>query len=296
VTAPAARQARRRFIVSGDDFGLASEVNHAVLRAHAEGILTSTSLMVTGASAREAVELAQRAPRLAVGLHLVLVQGRPAAPLGEIAGLARPDGRFRESAIPAGLAYYFSPRLRRVVRREVGAQLEMFRATGLPLSHVDGHLNIHLHPFVQLVLADMVPRFGIRAIRLTREPILRNLRWDLRHPLRKTFEGLAFQALSALAARRFARLGVVSTDHLFGLHQTGAFDERYLRHLIATLPPGDSELYCHPAIEQNAEMRRVMPGYRQDAELAALVSPGLRDLAEQHGVELATYADLAQGA
>lgn len=282
----------RRLIVSGDDFGLAPEVNRGVLRAHREGILTSTSLMVAAPAASQAVSLARETPSLAVGLHLVLVQGRSAAEPEALAGLVRSNGEFRDNAVLAGLAYYFRPALRRALESEIRAQLEAFRDTGLPLSHVDGHLNIHLHPYVQLVLARLAPEFGIRAIRLTCEPILRNLRYASRHAARKIFEGLVFRALSRLARGRFRRLGIVSTDYLFGLHQTGACDQAYLRHLITTLPGGDSELYCHPAEGQTREMRRAMPNYAHQRELAALTSPAVRALIEETGITLSRYADL----
>ena len=51
---------------------MAVEVNEAVERAYREGILTSTSLMVGGAAAADAVERARRLPGLKVGLHVVL--------------------------------------------------------------------------------------------------------------------------------------------------------------------------------------------------------------------------------
>lgn len=279
-------------MVTGDDFGLAPEVNRAVVRAHREGILTATSLMVTAPAADEAVALARETPTLDVGLHLVLVQGRPASRDAHLTGLARPGGGFRESAIPAALAYFFTPRLRRAVRREVRAQLELFRATRLPLAHLDGHLNVHLHPMLQDILAPLVPEFGIPAMRLTREAVRPNLRWDRRHAFRKTFEGLTLRLLSAMAERRFRAYGVAFAERSFGLHQTGGCDEPYVAHLLETLPPGTSELYCHPAEAQTAEMRRLMPGYRPADELAALTSPRIRELVERRGIRLVRWSDL----
>ena len=68
----------RNLILTADDFGAAPEVNAAVEMAHRQGVLTAASLMVTGAAAEGAVACARRNPSLAVGLHLVLVEGRPA--------------------------------------------------------------------------------------------------------------------------------------------------------------------------------------------------------------------------
>ena len=76
--ARAARDGALKYlIVTADDFGLADEVNQAVERAHVEGVLTAASLMVGGPAAARAVELARRLPRLAVGLHLALVDAEP---------------------------------------------------------------------------------------------------------------------------------------------------------------------------------------------------------------------------
>src|SRR5207245_6749454 len=86
--------ARRRLVVSGDDFGAAPEVNAAIVRAHRDGILTSASLMVTGDAVDDAVARAHTHPRLAVGLHLVLVQGRPASAPGQLPRLLTASGPF----------------------------------------------------------------------------------------------------------------------------------------------------------------------------------------------------------
>lgn len=283
---------RRRLIVNGDDFGLAREVNRAIVRAHQDGILTTTSLMVTSPFAAEAIELARDNPRLGVGLHLVLVQGTPASPDARATGLATASGRFRESAIPSAIRYFFDPKLRRAVLREVRAQLEAFRATGLLLDHFDGHVNVHLHPMLQATIAELAPEFGIRAVRLTREPIAPNLRYDPRHRLRKTFEGVVLRFLSGITERRLAPLGVVFAQRTLGLHQSGGCDERYLAHALAELPEGVSELYCHPAEAQTPEMARLMPGYRPADELAALTSPRIRALVDERAIELIRWSDL----
>src|SRR5713101_3047096 len=93
---------QRRLIVSADDFGMSPGVNAGVLRAHGEGILTETSLMVNGNAAIEAVALALRTPTLGVGLHLVLVQGRPTLPPERIPGLVDEAGMLPMNPIVAG--------------------------------------------------------------------------------------------------------------------------------------------------------------------------------------------------
>jgi hopanoid biosynthesis associated protein HpnK len=288
----------RRLVVSGDDFGAAPEVNAGVMRAHRDGILTGTSLMVTGDAAAEAVRLARESPRLAVGLHLVLAQGRPAAPAAAIPHLVARDGAFRRAPVTTGLRYAWSYLFRAgrlELRREVEAQLAAFAATGLRLSHVDGHLNMHLHPMVLPILLELAPRHGIRAVRLSREDLGPALRFDRRHLARKVGEGLVFRTLAAWAAPRLRAAGIVTADRVFGMHQTGHVGERYLLSLARTLPPGLSEVYCHPSEGVSPALAPYQAGYDHAGELAALVSGRVREALRGAGVQLTSYAELAAG-
>ena len=44
-----------------------------------------------------------------------------------------------------------------------------------------------------------------------------------------------------------------------------------MRGLLAELPDGDSEVYFHPAVARDDTLRRLMPDYEHEAELAALL-------------------------
>jgi len=287
---------RRRLVVSGDDFGAAPEVNAAIVRAHRDGILTSASLMVTGDAVEEAVALARAHPRLAVGLHLVLVQGRPASAPGEIPRLLTAPGAFPDQPVLAGLRYAWLAVAQRggraELRHEIEAQLRAFEATGLRLAHVDGHVNIHLHPMILPLLLELAPRYDIRALRLSRESLGSALRYDRTSLPRKVGEGLVFRALAAWSASRLRRAGIVTADRVYGMHQTGHVDERYLLSVIAALPPGVHEIYCHPAEAQPAALAPHQRGYDHAREVAALVSPRVREALRATGVELVTYPDL----
>jgi hopanoid biosynthesis associated protein HpnK len=283
----------RRLIVSGDDFGAAAEVNAAVIRAHREGVLTSTSLMVRGDAAAEAVALARATPTLAVGLHLVLVQGRPAAPPAEIPALVARDGAFRDAPVASGLRFAWTAIARAgraQLRREITAQLDAFAATRIPLAHVDGHLNMHLHPMVLPVLLDLAPRYGIRAVRLLREDVRAALAHDHRHAARKIAEGVAFNALAAWSAPRLRAAGIRVADRVYGMHQTGHIDETYILSVITRLPPGLTELYCHPSLGVSRALAPYQRSYDHAGELAALTSARVRAALRAADIELVSYA------
>src|ERR1043166_8184955 len=90
-------------LVTADDFGRSPEINRAVIRAHREGILTTASLMVAGPAADEAVALARQNPTLAVGLHLVVVDGPAVLPHEQIPHLTDLSDCFPDNPVRLGL-------------------------------------------------------------------------------------------------------------------------------------------------------------------------------------------------
>jgi predicted glycoside hydrolase/deacetylase ChbG (UPF0249 family) len=101
-------------IVTGDDFGMSGGINRGIVKAHRDGILTSTSLLVNGPASEEAAAFGRECPTLSLGLHLELDAGDAAR-------------------IPA----------------EVQCQVARFRKlVGAEPTHVDSHHNVHQDPRV----------------------------------------------------------------------------------------------------------------------------------------------------
>src|SRR3989442_12181882 len=84
----------KRLIVNADDFGRSAGVDRGILRAHREGIVTSTTFMANAPRADEAAALARATPTLDVGVHLVLTHDRPLTDPVRIPSLVRADGSF----------------------------------------------------------------------------------------------------------------------------------------------------------------------------------------------------------
>jgi len=270
----------RRLIVNADDFGRSSSINEAVLRAHRDGILTSASLMVNEPAFAEAVALAKENPRLGVGLHLTLLCGHSALSAEKIPGLVNAQNQFSANPVAVGLRYFTRKSLREQLRREIHAQFEKFRATGLPLDHVNGHLHFHLHPTIFRILMEDADRLGVRHLRLTRDPFWLNAclvsgRW-----LYRASHALIYCWLASRAHSVLQRKNIRHTRTVFGLLQNARVDEAYLVNLLPHLPEGDSELYSHPSL---GEFKH---------EFDVLISPRVQALVEELGIELIRYRDL----
>ena len=274
----------RRVIVTADDFGLSEAVNDAVEQAHRDGILTAASLMVAGPAAADAVRRARALPGLAVGLHLVVIEGPAVLGPRDIPDLVGPDGRFPSDQLRLGLRYAFHPRVRRQLAAEIAAQFAAFAATGLTLDHADAHKHMHLHPVVGRMMIAAGRRHGLRALRVPAEPPALLAQAGGR-------PGIGDRALflwSRLLRAQARRAGLVVPDAVFGLHWTGHMTAARLAALWPVLPAGLCELYSHPAAARDAALAALMPGYDPLGEFAALRAPA------PPGVRLTRYCPDAQ--
>jgi hopanoid biosynthesis associated protein HpnK len=269
-----------RLIVNADDFGRSHSINQAVIRAQREGILTSASLMVNEPGFDEAVKLAKENPGLGVGLHLSLLCAHSALSPEKIPGLVNDRGEFSNNPVSVGLSYFFKRSLHGQLRAEVHSQFEKFRAAGLPLDHVNGHLHLHLHPVIFRILMEDAEKLGIRHLRFTRDCFARSRRMTHGRWFYRVAHALIHDRLSKRAREPLRQRGIKHVQITFGLLQDSHVDEEYVLKLLPELPPGDSELYSHPSLDEFKH------------EFDALVSPRVKGQIKKLGIELIRYQDL----
>lgn len=282
----------KQLILTADDFGMAKCVNDGVIEAHSRGVLTSASLMVNGTAFDDAERRARMTPSLAVGLHLTLVQGKPTLPREKIPDLVGADGHFATNPVGTGVRYFFQRALLPQIEAEVRAQIEKFLATGLRMDHLDGHLNLHMHPTVLMLILKLADEYKIRALRVPDEPWLPSLMWNGRGLATKTFHAMVFLPLRARTKPRLREADIRCANRVYGLLESGDVNEEYVLNILRVLPEGITEIYFHAARTPCAEFHRWNPTYQAEAELAALTSARVRDFIRQTGIELVTYGKL----
>ncbi|SAK68533.1 YdjC-like family protein [Caballeronia fortuita] len=265
----------RAIIVTADDFGLHERVNEAVARAHCDGALTCASLMVGAHAAHDAVRIARELPALRVGLHLVLNDGAATLPRWSIPDLVDARGCFEGSMFENGVRFFFRRDVRRQLGIEIHAQFKAFAATGLALDHVNVHKHFQLHPTVLGLILEIGPRYGMRAMRLPREPN----------------GSLLLAPWIALVKKRLDDAGIAHNDWVAGIAATGRMDEAAWLAWLANAPEGVLEIYSHPAME-GTPLTPSMRDYRHADEFAALCSPRVRRAIEATGAMRGGFADV----
>jgi predicted glycoside hydrolase/deacetylase ChbG (UPF0249 family) len=273
----------RYLIVNADDFGHTPGVSQGILRAHREGIVTSTSVMINKPAAAEAIRLAQHdAPRLGLGLHLNLTSGKPVLPADDIPDLVQADGTFHR---PPELM----PRLATIdmlqVEQELRAQVARFiEQAGRSPDHLDSHHNsTYMSPSIASLMLQLATELSV--------PV-RNSFPTLEYIQEDPSAGLTPHAVGEIAAR-VAASGVLMPDH-FVYH---FYDERAtlgdLLNVLVDVPEGVTELMCHPAVVDEAIRAASVYAERRSDELAALTHPSVHELIAAQGLQLISFGGLS---
>jgi chitin disaccharide deacetylase len=236
--------------------------------------------MVGAPAFEDAVGRARRLPTLAIGLHVVLVNGRAVLAPERVPALVDATGEFPKDLLRAGVRYFFRPGIRFQLEAEIRAQFERFAATGLRLDHVDAQSHMHVHPTIFRLILKVGRSFGMRAVRIPREP----------------FGGTrTIEPWIAMMRARAGRSEVVSNDYVYGVNDAGGMTEARLLELLDRLPDGVTELFFHPATAAFAGGDTGTERFQWQEELAALTSQRVRNALVTNNIASITYGELTSG-
>jgi predicted glycoside hydrolase/deacetylase ChbG (UPF0249 family) len=268
-----------RLVVNADDFGMSPGISRGIVRAHRDGIVTSTSLLGNCPDLDQARALLAEVPNLGVGVHLALVEGRPVADAARVPTLLAADGRFRSR----GAEFIGAWTRRHIdaadVEREFDAQVARVRDAGIKIDHLDTHHHLGFLPVVGRTVEAVARKHGIAAIRSAIETPTLSWATDPRRGLKAgVLAGLGWLTRRVLGARRH-------TAQSWGYVESGRLDEVRVLEIIGRLAPGPHEIICHPGEESTAF-------YDHAGELRALTSPKVRRAIGQRGVTLCRWGDL----
>ncbi|XP_032731867.1 carbohydrate deacetylase [Lontra canadensis] len=295
---------RVRLVVTADDFGYCPRRDEGIVEAFLAGAVTSVSLLVNGAAAESAAELAGR-HQIPTGLHANLSEGRPVGPARHGASsLLSPEGfflgkmGFREAVAAGDIAL---PQ----VREELEAQLIRFRELlGGEPTHVDGHQHVHVLPGVCQVFAETLQANGVRFTRLPVERGVGGCAW-LEAPAHAFACAVERDARAAVGP--FSRYGLRWTDAFVGLSTCGRHMSAHrvsgaLARALEGIPTGHAltaELMAHPGYPSVPPAGGCGEGpdafscsWERLHELRVLTAPTLRARLAQDGVQLCTLHDL----
>lgn len=241
-----------KVIFNADDFGLTQGVNNGIIKAHQQGVVLSTTMMMGMDAERHAVELANQNPNLKIGVHLRFTAGVPLTGHPNLTSGGEQFVRFNELWKKRDFQ-------EEAVYQEAVAQVEHFLSLGLPLSHIDSHHHAHTHP--QLL------------------PVIRRVAEQYRVPLR----GSGLCHIDCDTTYHF-------TDEFYdqGVSLDGVM--AHLKSLKSQYDV--VEVMCHPADVDQHLLSISGYALQRELELQVLTSPILKQELAEHGMSITDYSTL----
>jgi hopanoid biosynthesis associated protein HpnK len=280
----------KRVIINADDFGFSEGVNKAIARAHTDGVVTSTTIMANMPAADQAVKIARKLPKLGVGVHLNLTEGRPLSNQADLRPLLDSSGNFSGSIVRLALFALAGPNGRRAIAAELSAQIQWLIDKGITPTHLDSHKHIHTLPHIFSMVCELARRFKIPAIRFAFEPKkVSAMPW----PLPGTGGRTRAKRVSAAARiNRFQNREFFATDALLGLAHMGRIDVTFFKAVALYSPGPTAEVMTHPAIVHEAESQDADRLAWRKVELDALCSEKTKQFFKDSPAQLVHYGQL----
>ncbi|ENK2110323.1 MULTISPECIES: chitin disaccharide deacetylase [Vibrio] len=241
-----------KVIFNADDFGLTRGVNNGIVKAHRQGVVHSTTMMVGMDAEQHALELARHNPDLKVGVHLRFTAG---VPITKHRNLTNGRAHF----INYDELWSKQDFETQVVYDEAKAQVEHFLSLGLELSHLDSHHHAHTHPQIL--------------------PVIKEVANEYRVPLRGT--GLCQESMT---------IRYIFTDEFYD--QKVSLDGLMAHLLSLKADYDLVEVMCHPAEADQALILKSGYVLQRELELQVLTSPILKEQLAHHGITVTDYSEL----
>ncbi|HEY2981593.1 MAG TPA: carbohydrate deacetylase [Anaerolineales bacterium] len=271
-----------RLIINSDDYGRAPEVSRGIRDSHLRGVVTSTTCMMNIPTTAADIAVAMReAPRLGLGVHLVLTAERPILPRAQVQSITDEAGNFLKLQVLIDRLDQIDAKQ---VRAEWKAQIEAFvRAAGRKPTHLDSHHHSsYFSPDLFRAMLELAQEYecGIRLPFAYGSDDMAGLPPEVLGPIR------------SYAPRLLEEFNPPRPDAFFADFYDEQATRADLLRMIATMPEGTFEIMCHPGYVDDALRAATSYADQRAVELDVLTDPSVKEAIRARGIELISFAQL----
>ena len=220
---------------TADDYGMHPDINRGIAYCVEQRLIDGIAVSPCGPYLEDLPPLAAAYPHLRVGVHLMLVGGRP---LTDGKWMLVKNGAFTADVFSLARGLARGAIRPSDVEREWDAQIRTLLDAGLRLTHLNSHQHVHLLPSLWPVATRLAQRYGIESIRTSYESL-----WGA-----AAKGSPALLVHQAIAAVRYRSLPPPKRERTLGMLCSTAFSaravvDRLVREILAGRPV---EVMTHP--------------------------------------------------
>jgi chitin disaccharide deacetylase len=283
----------KRLIVNADDFGMSRGITDGILRAHQDGIVTSTSIMVNMPGSEYAIQRMREFPSLGVGVHLNLCEGRPLLPPHKVSTLITKDGVFHPLSEMIHRMWHWQLS-EREIEAEFRAQIQWMKERGATPTHADSHQHMYTYPPAAIAF-----RRALKAERVLKIRGTVTRAGQRGGSIRQTYGGALPRQVAVRGYMEFLQNvvfhGFIYPDSSLAIPRTyrdrGALGEG-VRFVLNHVPSGTYQLGCHPGIAPDDAAEADDFKGRRECDLQLFTDPELRKEVERNQIALINYREL----
>ncbi len=244
----------KKLIVNADDLALTDGCTVGIIKCFNEGIVTSTTILVTADGWQKSALIAKDAG-IGLGLHICLTYGKP---LTQLDNMLDDNGFFKK------IDKIQLPIDKKAIENEWRAQIKALFDMGIKPDHLDSHH--HVHTLNQDLLNI--------AIKLAKK---------LNIPLRQTNDNI----------KKYCRQQKVNTTDVFvqDFYGQTASKENLLK-ILQTNWQGTMEIMCHPAIVDDRLLKISSYNTYRQKEFDILTDKDIRSFIEKEQIQLISFANI----
>ncbi|WP_207911041.1 polysaccharide deacetylase family protein [Paenibacillus albiflavus] len=280
----------RLLIINADDYGMCHSMNAAAEELLLAGAISSATLMVPCAWAKEGAAFAKKYPQVDIGVHLTFTsewdhyKWGPVTRLTDVNSLITDEGFFPEDCLSFELQA--EPEQ---VKIEIQKQIEQAIAWGVDPTHLDVHMG---------------SLYGLATGRDYLEVVLEaceHYKLPLRLPRGLTALEELPPELQQMAAARIAladHKGIMIIDdlltHPFHYTPGETFDEmkQGMIQMLKGLRAGITEIFIHPGYATE-ELKAIQPDApKRDMEARLFLDDEIRNTIKSENIRMITWRDL----
>ena len=209
--------------IVADDLGMTPGTNIAIKELADIGSLTHVSAFSTGDYFDEGMNMLDQ-NNINKGLHFNLTYGMSAIGVNE---LTNNEGKFKFGFLGV-LFKSFKPSVKKIIEKELIAQIKILEKKVNRISHIDGHRHIHIIPGISNIVKKISERYNIKEIRVVNENILDSLLIGKKLNL-ETIGGI----IKFFVLNIFSYVGSIKSSYnFFSIIYTGQINTKMLNRIM----------------------------------------------------------------